>query len=190
MKNTFFKIILIALVFILNKNNISAQQIFPTYKVVNGDTLKEVQLNEATVVATMYFNNDTTRYRYNQMKYYMKIVLPYAKQAVTLFNELDSITNTMSGGTKRKYIKSREKEIKSQVEDKLKSLNITQGKYLVKMINRNAKRTCFDIIKYLHNPIKATAYQAWARLNGIDLNENYNPDNNRDFERIMKVIDK
>jgi Domain of unknown function (DUF4294) len=181
--------LLILLTVLFASQNINAQEVLTTYKVINGDTVPVKKLEPVTAFANLKFDNDTLLYNYNQMKYYMESVYPFAVKAVALFNELDAETINMSGGEKRKYVRSREKEIKAQFEDKLKKLNKTQGKYLVKMINRNAKRSCFDIVNYLHNPFKANAWQAWSKLNGIDLNENYNPEENKRFERIMRIIE-
>jgi hypothetical protein len=167
---------------------VNAQQLFPAYKDVEGDTVRVIQLNEVVKVSPMYFANDTARYQYNQYKYYVKSVLPYANKAVALFNNIDSVTKNMNNSERRKYVRSREKEIKTEFEDQLKKLNITQGRILVKLINKKANRTCFNIISYLHNPIKANSYQAWAKVNGMDLNEDYDPKKNPELERILKKL--
>ncbi len=171
---------------LLLTNVLKAQQMFPTYKVINGDTIYQIQMNEAVVLSKRMFDNDTARYKYNQMKYNIKIVLPYAIEGVRVFREIDSITYNMKDGEKRRYIKSREKEVRAKLEDKLKRLNITQGRLLVKIMNRQLRTTCYETIKFLHNPVKAAAYRSWANLNGIDLDENYDPLKNKDFESIMR----
>jgi hypothetical protein len=164
-----------------------SQQLFPT--VTHDDKTKppveQIQLNEAVVVSTRLFTDDTARYRYNQMKHYVKMVLPYVDAAVKMFSEIDQTTMDMSKKNRRKYIRSREQDIKLNFEDKLKSLNITQGRLLVKLINRQLDMNCYHIVKELKNPITAAYYQSVARLNGINLNEDYNPKENRDLEVIM-----
>jgi hypothetical protein len=171
-----------------------AQQVFPTYRVSDEaapDTVEVqvIQLNEITAVASYKFGDDTARYRFNQMKYYMKTVYPYAMKAVALFDDIDTKIQNMDGAEKRKYIKSREAEIKREFEDKMRTLNSTQGKYLVRMINRNANRTCYDIVSYLHNPLKAAGWQTWARMNGMDLNEQYKAEHYKQFERVMLQLE-
>jgi hypothetical protein len=108
--------------------------------------------------------------------------------SVKLFNEINMETADMSKRNKRKYIKTREKEIKANFEDKLSTLNITQGRLLVKLVNRQLKINCYTIVKELKNPVTAAYYQTWARLNGIHLNEDYNAENNRDIERVMRSL--
>jgi hypothetical protein len=166
--------------------NAKAQQIFPTYKIIKGDTIQAIQLNEAVIIGKRTFDNDTSRYKYNQLKYNIKVVLPYAIDGIKVFREIDSVSFNMNNGDKRRYIKSREREVRARLEDKLKNLNTTQGRILVKIMNRQLRISCYEIIKYLHNPIKAASYRTYAKLNGLDLDENYDPEKNKDFEMIMK----
>ena len=166
-----------------------AQQLFPTISSDKKDPpVYHIQLNEATVVASYVFANDTARYHYNQMKHYVKIVLPYANEAIKLFYEIEQQTADMNRKNKRKFIKSKEHEIKVNFEDKLSSLNITQGRLLVKLINRQLNTNCYKIVKELKNPVTAAYYQGWAKLNGIDLNDDYNPENEPELERIMRSL--
>jgi hypothetical protein len=166
-----------------------AQQMFPTYRQTNNDTLLEtIQLNEATIVDKRTFSNDTNRYRYNQMRHYVKMILPLMDKAVAMFHEIDSKIATMNDRDSRKYIKSQEKAIKVNFEDQIRKLNVTQGKYLVKLINRQLGKNCYDIAKQLKNPVKAVYYQSWAKLNGINLNQDYIPEENRDLEMIMRHL--
>lgn len=171
------------IIFIFISCSAQAQQIFPT--TAHEEPKFHIDLNEAVVVEKRIFNNDTLRYNYNQMKYYVKSILPYVNAAVKMFGEIDLATNDMNKKNKRKYIRSREKEIKENFEDRLSSLNITQGKYLIKLINRQLSINCYDIVKELKNPVTAAYYQSWARLNGINLNEDYDPKKELDLERIM-----
>lgn len=164
----------------------SSQQIFPTANDKKPDY--SIELNEVTIVDHRQFKNDTDRYHYNQMKYYVKTILPYLNEAVTLFGDIEQATASMSKRERKQYIRSKEKEIKTKFEDPLSKLNITQGKYLVKLIHRQLSVNCYDILKDLKNPVKAAYYQSWARFNGINLNENYDPHQEADLERIMKAL--
>ncbi len=165
------------------------QQLFPTISSDKGTPpTYHINLNEATVVASHVFSNDTDRYRYNQMKHYVKIVLTYANAAIKTFYEIEQATASMNKRSKRKYIKTKENEIKINFEDKLKDLNITQGRLLVKLINRALKTNCYNIVKELKNPVTAAYYQGWGKLNGIDLNDDYNPENEPELERIMRSL--
>jgi hypothetical protein len=167
-----------------------SQQLFPT--ITKGSSTasstEQIQLNEAVIVSTRLFLNDTARYQYNQMKHYVKMILPYVDTAVKMFHDINTNTKDMSNKNRRNYIKSQENVIKTNFEDKLSSLNITEGRLLVKLINRQLNENCYEIVRVLKNPIQAAYYQSLARLNGINLNEDYNPEENRDLEMIMRNL--
>ncbi|MEZ5047760.1 MAG: DUF4294 domain-containing protein [Chitinophagaceae bacterium] len=173
--------------FILFSNTLVAQQSFPL--VNNEDSPSyHVRLNEAVIVDKRIFENDTMRYNYNQMKYYIKTVMPYVNVATIMFKDIQDKTSSMNRRDRKAYIKSKEGEIKVNFEDQLKKLNITQGKYLIKLINRQTKINCYQIVRELKNPISAAYYQSWAKLNGINLNEAYDPEKEHEMERIMRSL--
>lgn len=179
----------LSFIFMMTCAQVHAQQLFPTItKDKSAPPIYHIDLNEAVVVASHVFTNDTDRYNYNQMKHYVKIVLPYANEAIKMFYEIEKTTAEMNNRAKRKYIKTQEKYIKLNFEDKLQNLNITQGRLLVKLINRQLDNNCYDIVKELKNPITAAYYQGWAKLNGIDLNDDYNPEKEPELERIMHSL--
>ncbi len=182
--------ITLLLLFFFSCRLVSAQQIFPTpqTQTKDGAPVYVVQLNEALIVAPQTFKNDTDRYRYNQLKHYVKIVLPYANEAIRLFYQYEKDTEEMNRRNRKKYFRSKEPQLKSEFEDKLKELNITQAQILVKLINRQLNKNCYSIIREIKSPIGAAYYQTWARLNGINMNENYNPDNEPQLERILRGL--
>lgn len=166
----------------------NAQQVFPTLPNSQKGVDYHVELNEALIVDKRTFSSDTARYNYNQMRHYVKMIMPYVNVAVKMFSEIETNTAGMNRKNRRKYIKTREEEIKVNFEDQLKNLNVTQGRYLVKIINRQLNRNCYDIVKELKNPITAAYYQSWAKLNGINLNEKYVADENRDLEMVLRNL--
>lgn len=146
-------------------------------------TLKEVNINDK-------FLNDTARYRYNQMKYYVKSVLPYVNAATNLFNELDAKLNQpgISRAEKRKYVASKEDALRTQFEDKVKSLNTTQGALIIKLIARQTGVNIYNILTEFKNPLTAMKWQTWARLNGANINRKYHPEEEMMLENIMEDL--
>ncbi len=174
---------------VLFGSSLHAQQFFPT---ISGNQQsgkdEQIQLNEAIIVSSRLFTNDTARYHYNQLKHYVKMILPFVDTAVSMFSGIEQTTSTMSNRNRRKYIRSKEQDIKVNFEDRLRKLNITQGRLLVKLINRQLSMNCYTIVRDLKSPVAAAYYQTAARINGINLNEDYNPEDNRDLEMIMRNL--
>ena len=155
------------------------------YIPVPADTAYNVQLKDVEVVAK--WKNDTDRYHYNQMKFYVKSILPYVNAATKLFNDISTKVDDPNIGRKerRQYINSKEDEMRDQFEDKVKALNVTQGVLLVKLIARQTNVNIYSILKEFKNPLVAIKWQTWARFNGMNLDRKYNPDEEHDLENIM-----
>ncbi len=144
-----------------------------------------MMLQEVSVKAR--WKNDTERYKYNQMKFYVKTVLPYMKATTTLFNEINAKSEdpNTSRRDRRQFIAQKQDEMKNQFEDKIKSLNVTQGVLLVKLIARQTNLNIYKMVSEVKNPFVATKWQVWALANGMNLDKKYHPEDEPDLENIM-----
>lgn len=136
---------------------------------------------------TAQFLNDTDRYRYNQMKFYVTTILPYLDAATKLFKEVDHKVHEegISRKERRQYVNSREDDVRTEFEDRVKKLNVTQGKLLVKLIARQTELNIYEMLQEFKNPLTAIKWQTWARVNGMNLDRKYVPDEEKDLENIM-----
>jgi len=136
------------------------------------------------------WKNDTERYHYNQMKFYVTTILPYLNASTRLFNDVNAKVSdpNLSRRDKRQYINTREDEMRSQFEDKVKQLNVTQGKLLVKLIARQTNVNIYSILQEFKNPFTAIKWQTWARFNGMNLDRKYDPNEEPDLENIMEEL--
>ena len=149
------------------------------------DTAYTTTLKEIDVKAR--YKNDTERYRYNQEKFYVTTVMPYVNAATKVFNEISLKTQDpgVSRKERKQFISEREDEMRTQFEDKVKDLNITQGRLLVKLIARQTNVNIYSILREFRNPLMAIKWQTWARLNGMDLDRKYDPAAEPVLENIM-----
>ncbi len=155
-----------------------------------GDTIYRVALSNHDVAGTRLWENDTVQYHYNQMKYYVKTILPYLAEATTLFNELNSRLNdpSLSGKARREYIRDKEAVVRSRFEDKIRSLNETQGVLLTKLAARQTGLNIYGQLADFKGTLPAMKWQAWARIHGFSLNRKYHPEDEPDLERIMRSL--
>lgn len=146
--------------------------------------------NIPEVLITEHWGNDTARYRYNQTMLYVKSVLPYVNAASKMFGEINAKMNEpgVSRAEKRRYIHSREEELRNQFEKKVKQLNKTQGALLMKLIARQTGANIYQILDEFKNPMTALKWQGWARMNGINLNRKYTPQSEPMLEHIMERL--
>ena len=151
------------------------------------DTMYTVKLPPVNITDERKWANDTARYRYNQMRYYVTTILPYLNAATKLFNEINNKFNepNLSHRVRKQFVNSKEDEMRTQFEDKVKGLNTTQGILLIKLIARQTGLNLYKIIDDFKNPFEAIKWQTWARLNGHNLNQKYDPTKEPDLEHIM-----
>lgn len=175
---------LILLVFVFTRStDSSAQQ--------GGDTLLMVRLPDVQVKDMRKWNNDTARYRFNQMRYYVKTILPYLTAGTALFTELDQRRNdpALSRKERKRFVSQKEDQVRDQFEDKIKALNETQGLLLMKLLARQTGANIYAMLSDFKNPLTALKWQAWARLHGFNLNKKYDPGQEPLLEQVMLSLD-
>lgn len=152
------------------------------------DTLWHVEMHPVEITGEREWENDTVRYHYNQMKYYVKTILPYLDEAVVLFHDIDNKLNdpSISKREQKRYVKSKQEELKDKFDDEIKDLNETQGVLLIKLIARQTGVNIYDIIKESKNGLAAIKWQSWSLVHGFNLNRTYNPDEEPWLEQIME----
>lgn len=147
-------------------------------KVENGDTIVLANMEEVTIPTYVkpVFESRREERRFNRLLYNLKVVYPYAKMAKAKLEEMNEHFKTLSSDKEKKdYTKQVEKEIRDGFEGKLKNLTVTQGRLLIKLIDRETGRTSYDLVKELRGGFSAFFWQALARLFGNNLKTKYDP---------------
>jgi hypothetical protein len=129
---------------------------------------------------------------YNRLRNAVYATYPYAKTAGAVINDVNAHLQGASKSQRKKYIKSRESDLKKQFSDPLSNLSVYQGKVLMKLINRETGNDCYDLIREYRGGINARMYQTVAFLFGSDLKQEWDLQHNledRQIERIVQEID-
>lgn len=175
-----YLVLILLVVYSITGNGQTANDVYDTAYNVN---LKEVRV-------TAKFLNDTDRYRYNQTKFYVTTILPYLNASTKLFKEINAKVQNedLSRRERKEFVNSKEDEMRSKFEDKVKDLNVTQGVLLVKLIARQTDVNIYHILKEFKNPLTAVKWQGWARLHGLNLDKRYHPEDEPMLENIMEEL--
>ena len=130
---------------------------------------------------------------YNRLRNAVYVTYPYARTAGATLNDVNAhLKQVSSKKEKKKYIKSREKELKDQFADPLSNLSVYQGKVLMKLINRQTGNNCYDIIKEYRGGLNARLYQTVAFFFNSSLKQDYDmvhDATDRQIETIIREID-
>ena len=132
-----------------------------------------------------------------QERYYWKIVrdvkktLPIAKEVKRAVIETYEYLETLPDKKSReKHIKLVEKGLKEQYTPRMKKLTFSQGKLLIKLINRECNQSSYQLVKAFMGPFKAGFYQTFAALFGASLKKEYHPeDEDKLVERVIILVE-
>lgn len=156
-----------------------------------GDTLWHYLLPEFPMYRPFHFKNERERQRYNRLVYNVKRVLPYAQQVKRIIAETYRILEMLPDQkSKDEQIKMVERDIKRQYTPIMKKLSYSQGKLLIKLIDRECKQSSFHIVRAFMGPAKAAAYQVFAWTFRSSLKKEYRPEtDDRLVERVCRMVE-
>lgn len=187
------RILLLPVILLIAIAGASAQQndtIVVYGTVVDGDTVPIVPLKEVNIYAWKVLTPKQARQMTRLMKN-VKIVYPYARLAGIKLDQYEEIlAQAADDRERRKIMKQLEDEIQAEYGDELRDLTFTQGKILLKLIDRETGHTSYDLVTDLRGEFRALFYQAFARLFGYNLKVEYDPEGeDRDIETIVLMIE-
>jgi hypothetical protein len=188
------RIVFIALLFSLLSGRLESQDTllfsvgpYSLYGIVNnGDTVFISTIQEAYISTPRKFNNNRDMRRYRKLIYNIKCVHPYAKMAGRLFRELeDTLATFTTDGQQKEYTRRVEIELKNRYEEELKNLTVTQGRILIKLIDRETGNTSYTLVQELRGNLQAFLWQTLARLFGSNLKSEFDPEGE---DKLMNEI--
>jgi hypothetical protein len=186
-----FKKILFFLVMILPFTGIAQEHIVLGARVINGDTLPYINLNEVHIYSLKIPRSHRGKKRLTKLIRNVKKVYPYAKLAGEKLREYDvMLRNANNDRERRKLMKQVEKEINDEYGPQLRKLTFSQGRILIKLIDRETGETSYNLVQELRGNFTAFFYQAFARLWGYNLKSRYDPEGeDRQIEIIVRMIE-
>ena len=158
---------------------------------VGQDSVQYVRTNTIYIYPPMEFKNDKQRQAYNRLVYNIKKVLPLAKECNQIILETGAYLQTISTKKERDALtKAVEKELKQKYTPRIKKLTYSQGKLLIKLIDRETHSTGYELIQAFLGPVRAGFYQAFAWVFGASLKKRYDPKGaDRLVERIVSQVE-
>jgi hypothetical protein len=164
------------------------EQIIVAATVFNHDTIPILQLPEVIIWG---FQSERDFRKFQRLIYNVKKVYPYARLAGIKLQEYESkLASARSERERRQLMRKAEEEIKSQYSNELSELTFTQGKILIKLIDRQTSQTSYYLLQELRGNFVAFFYQGFARIWGYNLKTRYDPSGeDAAIEMIVKMIE-
>jgi hypothetical protein len=121
----------------------------------------------------------------------VKKVYPIAKVAAIKLAEYNRVYTSFKTNKERKdYVKDVEKQLFAEFESDLRKMKVSEGRILIKLLDRETGNSSYEIIKEFKGGFSAFFWQSVAKLFGHDLKAEYDPVNeDRMIEYIISEID-
>ena len=160
--------------------------------IFEGEAINQYLLPEIPIYAPLKFKTKRQRQQYNKLVYIVKKVLPLAQQVNALIKETyETLQMLPDEKSKDEHIKAVEKEIKRTYTPIMKKLTYSQGKLLIKLIDRECNQSSYEIVKAFLGPGRAAFYQFFAWTFRASLKKEYDPENDdRLVERVVQQVEK
>ena len=172
---------------------------YKTITLPNSEISKMIYLEKESIpmeLVSVFGKNKKSKKRYTRLEKNVRKVYPYAIKISDLLVDYSSIIDSLGQySVLIKYQKKR--NIFSKIEDELisrygysiKKLKKSQGRILIRLVDRETNRTSFEVIKDFRNIFSAGFWQLTARVFGHNLLSVYNPNNGED-RMIEYIINK
>ncbi|HZK09009.1 MAG TPA: DUF4294 domain-containing protein [Bacteroidales bacterium] len=160
-------------------------------RVVDGDTLPYINLSPVEVFDFRIFKTQREVRQNNRLIRNVKRVYPWAKLAGQKLVEYETVlSHVESDREKRQIMKEIEKQIHEEYGGELRKLTISQGKILIKLVDRETGNTSYNLVQDFRGMFVAFFYQSFARIFGYNLKINYEPEGeDRNIEVIVRMIE-
>lgn len=160
---------------------------YATTKLETGEVLPWFPIETVFVYAERKWKTVADKERYLRLKRNVLRVLPYAIYAQKRYEQLDrDLALANSKKEERALIKACEREIKEKINNEVKDLSVSQGKILIKLIERQTGNTSYDLVKDMKGSITAFVYQGVARVFGHNLKSTYDAQEEYEIENIIR----
>lgn len=155
------------------------------------DTIPIINLQEVFIYPQIKFKNKREQTQYNKLVRDIKRTLPYAKLVyATLIETYEYIETLPNEKAKQEHLKRMEKELFKEYKPELKKLTFSQGKLLIKLIDRECNQSSYNLLKAFLGSFRAGFWNLFAGMFGASLKTEYDPEG-KDFmiERIVVLVE-
>lgn len=155
------------------------------------DTIAVVNLRTVVVFPEYKFKNKREQEKYTKLVRDVKRTLPYAKMVYDVLIETYEYMETLPDEkSKQKHLERMEDELFKQYKPELKKLTYSQGKLLIKLIDRECNQSSYNLLKAYLGSFRAGFWNLFAGLFGANLKVNYDPiGKDAMTERIVVLVE-
>ena len=161
--------------------------------IIDGDTVPTFEMMEVTIYGRRIYPSARKQRKYDKLTRNVQKMYPIALEVKAILVETYLYMQTLQDDEARKeHLEKVEKGVWDQYYPIMRRCTLSQGKLLIKLIDRECNQTSYDLIKAFIGGFKAKFYQTFAALFGASLKKEYDPEHDDEdamIEEIIWVID-
>ena len=157
-----------------------------------GDTLPVLVIQDIYVYPPQAFKNAAEEEKYKKLIRDVKRTLPYAKLIyATLIETYEYMQTLPTEKDRQDHMKRMEKDLYAEYFPVLKKMSLSQGKLLIKLINRQCNQSSYDILKAFLGSFRAGFWNFFAGIFGASLKTDWDPQGkDAAIERIIILVEE
>ena len=187
-RSLFFLCLLLTTLSVAAQDDLGDPTFVPMVKVsktlVDGDSIQYMELSN------VYFKSKRQQQSYMRLVKNVKKVLPLAKQVRQIIIETAEFTETLPPSERDAHLKRVEQAIVKEYKPQMKKLTFSQGKLLIKLVDRECNSTAYEAMQAFIGPVRSGMWQAFAWMFGASLKKGYEPEGtDRLTERVVLMVE-
>ena len=162
-----------------------------SYNATIKDSMKVLVMNDIYVYPPQTYKNFTEDVKYQKMVRDVKKTLPYAKMIYsTLIETYEYVMTLPTEAEREKHLSRMENDLFQEYKPQLKKMSLSQGKLLIKLIDRECNQSSYDLVKAFLGPFRAGFWNVFAGIFGASLKATWDPTGqDADTERIVEMVE-
>ncbi|MCQ2212568.1 MAG: DUF4294 domain-containing protein [Bacteroidaceae bacterium] len=157
----------------------------------DGELIPSFRMADVYCFKKLVFKNAREAKKYYKIATNIKKVYPIACEIKrTVDKTIAHLDSLPTKKEKDAFMKKAEKELMAAYKPRLKKLTFSQGKLLIKLVDRQCDMTSYQLIKTYMGGFKAGFYNAFASIFGASLKKEYDAEcDDRLTERAILLIE-
>lgn len=152
--------------------------------------LEDVVISAKRPTGRQSRRNERQVKKFNKLRYNILKTLPYANEAARNLSIINAeLANIPTEEGRDAYLDSREDALFGRYEKEVRNLTISQGKILVKLIDRQTGNNAYSLIRDYKSKTSAFFWQGIGRLFGYNLKQEYDEEEEFAMEVIIRSIE-
>lgn len=157
--------------------------------IIDGDTVPTFEMMEVTIYGRRIYPSARKQRKYDKLTRNVQKMYPIALEVKAILVETYLYMQTLQDDEARKeHLEKVEKGVWDQYYPIMRRCTLSQGKLLIKLIDRECNQTSYDLIRAFIGGFKAKFYQTFAALFGASLKKEYDPEHDEEDAMIEEII--